>query len=345
MQHTILVTGGAGFIGQHFVRSCLNAAYRVVNLDLLTYASSEDSLRQLADEPQHLFTQGDIADSKLVRQLLAEHQPAAVVNLAAESHVDRSIDTPQQFIETNVLGTGTLLCEVLGYWEQLSQERKKTFRFLQASTDEVFGSLGETGAFQEEDPYRPNSPYSASKAAADHLVRAYHQTYGLPTLITHSSNNYGPGQHAEKLIPGMILAAANNRPMPLFGDGQQVRDWLHVKDQCSGLLATLDKGRPGQAYNLGGENQRTNQDIVTTIARLVDQQQPGKNSREQLITHVADRLGHDQRYALNIDKAARELDWEPEIAFASGLSETVQWYFDHPPPSAKEGYSRIRKQS
>jgi dTDP-glucose 4,6-dehydratase len=321
-----LVTGGAGFIGCHFVRRLLAAGQHVVTLDKLTYAGNLDSLSDVLDNPQHVFVRGDIADVDLVTSLLHKHRPRAIVNLAAETHVDRSIDSPEPFVQTNVVGTARLLDAVRNYWQTLSADEKFEFRFLHVSTDEVYGSVAEPEQSSEEAMLAPNSPYAASKAAADHLVRAYHRTYGLPTLTTRCSNNYGPFQFPEKLIPLMILAAASGRTLPLYGDGQQVRDWLHVSDHCAGLLAVLERGRPGEVYNLGGDCNRTNCEIVHAICRIVDELRPSAVAAAQRIERVADRPGHDRRYALAADKAHRDLDWRPQVEIEAGLRETVVWY-------------------
>jgi dTDP-glucose 4,6-dehydratase len=326
---SLLVTGGAGFIGSHFVRRLLAAGQYVVTLDKLTYAGNLDSLADVLENPQHVFVRGDIADVDLVASLLRTHRPRAVVNLAAETHVDRSIDSPEPFVLTNVVGTAWLLEAARDYWQALAADEKAAFRFLHVSTDEVYGSVAEPERSSEEATLAPNSPYAASKAAADHLVRAYHQTYGLPTLTTRCSNNYGPFQFPEKLIPLMILAAASGRKLPLYGDGLHVRDWLHVSDHCAGLLAVLERGRPGEVYNLGGDCSRTNLDIVQAVCRIVDELQPSATPTAERIERVADRPGHDRRYALAADKAQRELDWLPQVAIEAGLRETVTWYLDH----------------
>lgn len=332
MKRTWLVTGGAGFIGSNFVRYLVTQGeVRVVNLDKLTYAGNLDSLADVIDNPNHLFVQGSIEDRKLVSELLEQYHPDAVVNLAAESHVDRSIDGPADFIQTNILGTFELLEATRAYWYSLSGTEKDRFRFLHVSTDEVYGSLGSVGFFTEESPYRPNSPYSASKAAADHLVRAYHHTYGLPVLTTNCTNNYGPYQFPEKLIPLMILNALELKPLPVYGDGQNVRDWLYVEDHCRALVIVLEKGRPGEVYNIGGNNEKTNLQIVHAICDILDELRPradGKSYREQ-ITFVEDRPGHDRRYAIDAGKIRRELGWVPRESFETGLQKTVQWYLDN----------------
>jgi dTDP-glucose 4,6-dehydratase len=326
---TILVTGGAGFIGSCFVRQWLcEEAGRAINLDKLTYAGNLDSLAPVEGNARHHFVQGDIGDRALVERLLDEYRPRAIVNFAAESHVDRSIDGPAAFIQTNVVGTFQLLEAARAYWGHLSGGERRDFRFLQVSTDEVYGSLGATGRFQETTPYSPNSPYSASKAACDHFVRAYHHTYGLPTLITNCSNNYGPYQFPEKLIPLMILNAIEGKPLPVYGDGQQVRDWLFVEDHCRAIRRVLAAAAPGETYNIGGDCERANMTIVETICALVDRQLPDLPHApcRSLITHVTDRPGHDRRYAIEADKIRRELGWKPAQDFESGLALTVDWY-------------------
>jgi len=328
---TLLITGGAGFIGSCFVRrACLRGGVRIVNLDRLTYAGNPDSLP--TDSPWHQLVPGDIGDRALVRQLLETHQPAAVVNFAAESHVDRSIDGPLTFVETNVLGTCRMLEEVRVWYAGLTGAVREGFRFLHVSTDEVYGSLGSTGLFTEDTPYSPNSPYSASKAASDHFVRAYQHTYGLPVLITNCSNNYGPYQFPEKLIPLMILNALEGRPLPVYGDGLNVRDWLYVEDHCAAIETVLAKGRVGECYNVGGNNEQTNIGIVRQVCALVDRLHPGLAHApcESLITYVRDRPGHDRRYAIDATKIQRELGWTPQQDFASGLEQTVRWYLENP---------------
>jgi dTDP-glucose 4,6-dehydratase len=329
---TILVTGGAGFIGGCFVRMLLElGAARVVNFDKLTYAGNLDSLPTVMGNPLHAFVQGDIGDEPLMEQLLWEHRPAAIVNFAAESHVDRSIDWPAPFIQTNVVGVFHLLETTRRYWERLASPDREAFRLLHVSTDEVFGTL-ERGRFTESSPYAPNSPYAASKAAADHLVRAYHRTYGLPTLTTNGSNNYGPYQFPEKLIPLMIRGAVEGRPLPVYGDGRHMRDWVHVEDHCRAIQTVLEKGRPGEAYNIGGGSERTNLEVVRAICREVDHLRPGlpHAPSTQLITFVEDRPGHDRRYAIDSTKVKRELGWAPLHDFDSGLAKTVRWYLDNP---------------
>ena len=329
---TLLITGGAGFIGSCFVRRAMaRADVRMINLDKLTYAGNPDSLTDTDDE-LHTLVVGDIGDAALVRQLLETHQPNAIVNFAAESHVDRSIDGPLTFVETNVLATCRMLEEVRRYYAALSGEAKNAFRFLHVSTDEVYGSLGETGLFTEETPYSPNSPYSASKAASDHFVRAYHHTYGLPTVITNCSNNYGPYQFPEKLIPLMILNAISGKPLPVYGDGLNVRDWLFVEDHCSAIERVLAAGRIGECYNIGGNNEQTNLSIVKMICATVDRLAPGlvHGPCENLIRYVKDRPGHDRRYAIDASRIASELNWTPQQDFQSGLELTIRWYLDNP---------------
>ena len=329
----ILVTGGAGFIGANFVLDWLAQSDEpVVNLDKLTYAGNRENLASLEGDARHHFVHGDIGDSALVDELLRVHQPRAVVNFAAESHVDRSIHGPEDFIQTNVVGTLRLLESVRGYWNGLPAEQKASFRFLHVSTDEVYGSLSPTDpAFTEDHPFEPNSPYSASKAASDHLVRAWHHTYGLPVLTTNCSNNYGPYHFPEKLIPLMIVNALAGKALPIYGDGQQVRDWLYVKDHCSAIRRVLEGGRVGETYNVGGWNEKPNLEIVHTVCALLDELRPrsdGKPYREQ-ITYVKDRPGHDRRYAIDARKLERELGWKPAETFESGIRKTVQWYLSH----------------
>ena len=328
---TILVTGGAGFIGGTFVRLFAGKnGLKLVNLDALTYAGNLDSLESISDCSSHEFVHGDIRDASLVSNLLQEHQCDGIAHFAAESHVDRSIGAPAQFIETNVLGTQNLLECARAYWTSLSNDRKSDFRFLHVSTDEVYGSLGATGKFTETTPYAPNSPYSASKAASDHLVRAYHHTYGLPVLISNCSNNYGPYQFPEKLIPLMILNAIERKPLPVYGDGLNVRDWLHVEDHCEALLEILQHGTPGEVYNIGGDAEKTNLDVVKTICSIVDELRPSdQGPADSLITFVQDRPGHDQRYAIDATKIHRELGWKPKHNFETGIRQTIQWYLDN----------------
>jgi len=331
---TILVTGGAGFIGSNFVLDWLAGSDEtVVNLDKLTYAGNVHNLAPLTGDPRHTFVQGDIGDGGLVAALLAQHQPRAVLNFAAESHVDRSILGPGEFIQTNIVGTFHLLEQVRTYWATLGAKAKTAFRLLHVSTDEVYGSLAASDpAFTETHRYEPNSPYSASKAASDHLVRAYHHTYGLPVVTTNCSNNYGPLHFPEKLIPLMIVNAQAGKPLPVYGDGQQIRDWLYVKDHCSAIRCVLAQGRLGETYNVGGWNEMPNLDIVHTVCDLLDELKPradGSRYRTQ-IAFVTDRPGHDCRYAIDANKIHRELGWRPAETFASGIRKTVQWYLDNP---------------
>lgn len=329
MKSTIVVTGGAGFIGSNFILHFLQAKdAAVVNLDKLTYAGNLRNLESVADDPRYQFVHGDIGDRELVRQLLTTHRPDAIVHFAAESHVDRSIRGPEDFIRTNVDGTFILLEEVRAYWSGMDGDERKGFRFLHVSTDEVYGSLGpDDPPFSETTRYAPNSPYAASKAASDHLVRAYHHTYGLPTLTTNCSNNYGPFQFPEKLIPLMILNARDRKPLPVYGDGKNVRDWLYVEDHCEAIAAVLQAGRPGESYNIGGWNEKQNLEIVETICDLLDELAPGLRSpRRELITFVKDRPGHDRRYAMDASKIEHELGWKPKETFESGIRKTVAWY-------------------
>ena len=327
----LLVTGGAGFIGSNFVLAAIGQTGEpVVNLDKLTYAGNPKNVEALRGDARHTFVQGDIADRALVRGLLERHRPRAIVHLAAESHVDRSIEGPAQFVQTNVVGTFCLLEEARAYWSALAGPERAAFRFLHVSTDEVYGSL-EPGdsAFTEETPYAPNSPYSASKAASDHLVRAYHHTYGLPTLVTNCSNNYGPHQFPEKLIPLMIHYALAGKPLPVYGDGLNVRDWLYVADHCAALAEVLARGRPGEVYNIGGAAEMKNIDLVKTLCALLDDAKPRTGgSYASLITFVKDRPGHDRRYAIDSGKIQRELGWQPQESFQSGLKKTVRWCLD-----------------
>ena len=329
----ILVTGGAGFIGSNFVLDWLaDSDELVINLDKLTYAGNIKNLTSLKDNPRHIFIHGDIADTTLVSALLMQHQPRAVVNFAAESHVDRSISGPGAFIQTNIVATFQLLEAVRTYWGNLDAAHKEGFRFLHVSTDEVYGSLEKNApAFTENHRYEPNSPYSASKAASDHLVRAYHHTYGMPVLTTNCSNNYGPFHFPEKLIPLMIVNAQAGKPLPVYGDGQQIRDWLYVKDHCSAIRQVLAKGRLGETYNIGGWNEKPNIEIVQTVCALLDELRPrtdGKPYKEQ-IAYVTDRPGHDKRYAIDASKIKNELGWAPAETFETGIRKTVQWYLDH----------------
>lgn len=327
----ILVTGGAGFIGANFVLDWIaSAGTRVVNLDKLTYAGNLANLAAVRDDLRHLFIKGDINDRELVRSLLFQHRPRAIVHFAAESHVDRSIHDPGDFVQTNVVGTFCLIEEAKNYWSSLKEREKVLFRFLHVSTDEVYGSLGPGDpAFTESTSYSPNSPYAASKAASDHLVRAYHHTYGVPTLVTNCSNNYGPYQFPEKLIPMMILNAMETRPLPVYGDGLNVRDWLYVADHCAAIRMVLEKGRPGETYNVGGNSERTNLEVVKAICAILDELHPSPIAHRSLITFVKDRPGHDRRYAIDCRKLTAELDWTAAEQFESGLRKTVAWYLDH----------------
>jgi dTDP-glucose 4,6-dehydratase len=326
----ILVTGGAGFIGANFIVDWFNNHDEpVLNVDKLTYAGNLENLEALMEDSRHIFLRGDIGDRILMDRLLNKYQPRAVINFAAESHVDRSIHGPAEFIQTNIVGTFHLLESVRSYWNELPEELKAEFRFLHVSTDEVYGALGKSDpAFTETTPYAPNSPYSASKAASDHLVRAYHHTYGLPVLTTNCSNNYGPYQFPEKLIPLMIHNAVTGKPLPIYGDGQNVRDWLHVGDHCAAVRLVLETGKFGETYNIGGWNEKTNLEVVHTLCDILDFEFPrldGKSYREQ-ITYVKDRPGHDRRYAVDAGKIERELGWRPQETFETGLRKTVEWY-------------------
>ena len=333
MSDTILVTGGAGFIGSNFILNWITTAgTRVVNLDLMTYAGNPANLAALEADSRYELTPGDICDVERVKELLSTHRPRAIVHFAAESHVDRSIASPEAFLRTNVHGTFVLLEQARSYWAGLNEEDRNQFRFLHVSTDEVYGSLSETdSAFSETTAYAPNSPYAASKAASDHLVRAYHHTYGLPVLTTNCSNNYGPFQFPEKLIPLMILNALEGKALPVYGDGRNVRDWLFVEDHCAAVRAVLGRGRAGETYNIGGNSERTNIEVVTAICNLVDEMSPraGAGPRRELITYVKDRPGHDRRYAIDASKLRRELDWQPAEQFEGGLRKTVRWYLEH----------------
>jgi len=330
---TYFVTGGAGFIGSNFVlRERKREKARIVNLDLLTYAGNLKNLDPLQGDQNHIFVQGDIADWELIRELFERYQPHAVIHFAAESHVDRSINGPAAFIQTNVLGSFHLLEEAKRYWNGLSAEEKKAFRFLHVSTDEVYGSLGSNDPpFSEETPYAPNSPYSASKAASDHLVRAYFHTYGLPVLTTNCSNNYGPMQFPEKLIPLVILNAIEGKSLPIYGDGLNVRDWLYVEDHCEAIEMVLNKGIIGETYNIGGHCEKSNLDMVKSICSILDELRPQSpcNPHSSLITFVKDRLGHDHRYAIDSSKIEKELGWFPKKSIESGLRKTIEWYLDH----------------
>jgi dTDP-glucose 4,6-dehydratase len=330
VNQTVLVTGGAGFIGANFVLAWVKLGLgTVINLDKLTYAGNLENLHEIQHDPHHIFVHGDIGDKALVKSLLAEHQPRAVLNFAAESHVDRSIHGPEDFIQTNVVGTFHLLEEVRAYWSALSAEHRKDFRFLHVSTDEVYGSLDKDApAFTEQHPYAPNSPYSASKAASDHLVRSYHHTYGLPTLTTNCSNNYGPHHFPEKLIPLVIHNALAGKPLPIYGNGQQIRDWLYVEDHCAAIRRVLEAGKVCEVYNVGGWNEKPNIEVVKTLCHILDAKQPredGKSYADQ-ITFVQDRPGHDQRYAIDASKLANTLGWKPQETFETGIEKTVNWY-------------------
>jgi len=331
----ILVTGGAGFIGSNFVLDWLKEpkAEGIVNLDKLTYAGNLTNLDFVRNDPRHVFVRGDIVNNALVTRLLKEYRPRAIINFAAESHVDRSIHGPAEFVQTNIVGTYNLLECARAYWNELDASKKIGFRFHHVSTDEVYGSLSASDpAFTEINPYEPNSPYSASKAASDHLVRAWFHTYGFPVLTSNCSNNYGPYHFPEKLIPLVILNAIKGKPLPIYGDGQQIRDWLYVGDHCSAIREVLANGKPGETYNIGGWNEKANIDVVITICQILDGLRPrvdGKSYAEQ-ITFVKDRPGHDRRYAIDASKIARELDWKPNETFDSGIQKTVQWYLDNP---------------
>ena len=337
---TLIVTGGAGFIGSNFVRHALqHTEDRIVVVDKLTYAGNLESLADVAGHPRYLFVQADISDRGAVRAVLRDHRPSAIVNFAAETHVDRSIDDPAAFVRTNLVGAFELLEASRHSLEEQAEERRLGFRFLHVSTDEVYGSLGASGLFSEQTPYAPNSPYSASKAGADHLVRAYQETYGLPTLLTNCSNNYGPYQFPEKLIPLMILNALDGKPLPIYGDGGNVRDWLYVEDHCAGILLVLRRGRPGERYNIGGGNEKRNVEVVDAICAALERERPastnpalgarGVKSYAELKTFVEDRPGHDRRYAIDATKIRRELGYKPEHDFVSGLRRTVRWYLEH----------------
>ncbi|WP_413875849.1 dTDP-glucose 4,6-dehydratase [Albidovulum sp.] len=323
----LLVTGGAGFIGSAVVRAAVRAGHPVVNLDKLTYAGSLSNVAEVAQSPLYAFERADICDRRAVDRILAAHRPDAIMHLAAESHVDRSIDGPAAFIETNITGTYTMLEAARAYWA--AQGRPEAFRFHHISTDEVFGSLGPTGRFTEDTPYDPRSPYSASKAASDHLVRAWHETYGLPVVLTNCSNNYGPYHFPEKLIPVVILKALSGAPIPVYGKGDNVRDWLYVEDHAEALLLVVRKGTVGRSYNIGGENEATNLDLVRRICAILDGKRPGNRPYADQITFVADRPGHDQRYAIDPSRIREELGWQPSVTLDEGLERTVQWFLDH----------------
>ena len=344
----ILVTGGAGFVGSNLVRFLLEQGYGVVNLDKLTYAGNLTSLSNVSSHPQYRFVRGDICNAALLKKIFEEYHPRAVLHLAAESHVDRSIDSPGEFVQTNVVGTFCLLNAALFHYETLTGEEKSAFRFLHVSTDEVFGSLGPVskgGVFSETTPYAPNSPYSASKAGADHLARAWSRTYGLPVLTTHCSNNYGPYQFPEKLIPHMILSALKNKPLPVYGDGRNVRDWLYVLDHCRALLTVLERGAPGETYVIGGDCQKTNLEVVTFICDALDALRPradGRPHRER-ISFVQDRLGHDHRYAIDPAKIKKELGWRTEWDFDQGMRRTIAWYIENEPWTEEIGTYRLER--
>jgi dTDP-glucose 4,6-dehydratase len=330
-QKVLLVTGGAGFIGSNFVLEAMGRGHKVVNLDALTYAGNMDNLASLTGNPDHVFVHGSILDGALIADLLATHKPDAILHFAAESHVDRSILGPAAFVETNVNGTFTLLEAALKHWRSLPAADAKAFRFLHVSTDEVYGSLTALEpAFHEETPYRPNSPYSASKASSDHLVRAYFHTYGLPVLTTNCSNNYGPYQFPEKLIPLMVHNALNGKSLPVYGDGQNVRDWLYVADHCDAIFTVLESGQLGETYNVGGLNEQKNLDVIHILCAILDELHPEGAPHNRLITYVKDRPGHDRRYAIDCAKLQNTLGWAPKESFTTGIRKTVQWYLDNP---------------
>lgn len=344
---SLLVTGGAGFIGANFVLQAITDGLRIINFDKLTYAGNLDTLSSLQRNNAHVFVQGDIGNRSLVTRLLAEYRPNAIINFAAESHVDRSIDGPAEFVQTNVVGTLGLLECARDYWRSLDHESRDSFRFLHVSTDEVYGSLGAEGKFTEQTPYAPNSPYSASKAASDHLVRAFHHTYGLPTLTTNCSNNYGPYQFPEKLVPLIIQKALAGDPLPVYGDGRNIRDWLFVGDHCSAIRRVLEAGRIGETYNVGGNAERENIDVVKTICTLLDARKLLEIGapRESLITYVKDRPGHDRRYAIDSSKLQNELGWRPSQTFETGIAQTVDWYLNNQRWSARvlDGSYRLER--
>ncbi len=332
MSKSLLVTGGAGFIGSNFIHWLIdNSDVQIINLDALTYAGNLENLERLDGNPRYQFVLGSIGDRSLVDYLLSRHQPVAIINFAAESHVDRSIDDPGAFIQTNIVGSHQLLEATRHYWGNLSEPERAAFRFVHVSTDEVYGSLGAEGLFTETTPYQPNSPYSASKASSDHLVRAYHHTYGLPTLTTNCSNNYGPYQFPEKLIPLMIANALAGKPLPIYGQGNNIRDWLYVEDHCRAIHVVWQGGKVGEVYNIGGHNEKTNLEVVDTLCTLLDELLPDSPHRphQSLKTFVADRPGHDLRYAIDAGKIQRELGWKPQETFTSGLRKTVVWYLEH----------------
>ena len=329
---TFFVTGGAGFIGGNFILNLMKTEQaKVVNYDKLTYAGNLDTLARIEGNPHYTFEQGDICDRARLKKLFERHAIDVVVHFAAESHVDRSIETPGDFIQTNVVGTYELLEIARWHWQELNKTQQDNFRFLHVSTDEVYGSLGETGLFTEETAYAPNSPYAASKASSDHLVRAYHKTFNLPVLTTNCSNNYGPYQFPEKLLPLMITKALSGKPLPIYGDGKQIRDWLYVEDHCRAILEVLENGTVGQVYNIGGHNEKTNLEVVQTLCRILDEMVPGSPHRphESLISFVEDRPGHDRRYAIDAGKIKKELGWVPRESFETGLQKTVSWYLDN----------------
>ncbi len=326
---TLFVTGGAGFIGSALVRQLIGQGETVVTIDKLTYAGNRDNLAPVAANPRHVFVEADIGDGATMRNLFAEHRPQAVYHLAAESHVDRSIDAPAIFVETNVAGTASLLDASVDYWRGLDATAKAAFRYLQVSTDEVYGELGETGLFSETSPYQPNSPYAASKAGADHLARAWHRTYGLPTMVSNCGNNYGPYQFPEKLIPLTVLNAIEGKALPVYGKGAQVRDWIHVDDHALALQAVVRRGRPGETYLIGSRSERRNLELVHALCAILDELQPAGAPHNRLVTFVTDRPGHDARYAIDPSKCERELGWLPQVSLAAGLRQTVQWYLDN----------------
>ncbi len=343
----ILLTGGCGFIGSNLIRLALASEYEVINFDKLTYAGNPLSLSEIAENPRYRFVHGDICDNKLFENVFLENSPDAVINLAAESHVDRSIDDPETFMQTNIIGTYRLLEAARKYRLSLPRKNQDSFLFLHVSTDEVFGSLGEEGFFTEMTPYSPRSPYSASKASSDHIARAYFHTYSLPVLVTNCSNNYGPRQFPEKLIPHIILNALNEKPLPVYGDGMNVRDWLYVEDHCSALLSVLEKGIPGETYAIGGNSERTNLSVVRTVCKILDNKRPRLNGKsyQDLIAFVSDRPGHDRRYGINANKIRSQLGWKPEVSFESGMETTVEWYLNnqHWTDSILNGSYRIER--